>query len=302
MHPAPLLEQTALTSLPKRAANNKPSAFTTLMAEGFVLLPKLMTAETLLAVRTELAPHFAATPKCVGDFHGWRTTRVNALLTKAPATRALVLDQKILAIAQRALKPSCDRIQLNLTQAIRVHPSERRQAPHRDEEMWPCDAKPKPWLINVMWALTDFTAENGATRLWPRSHLNAVDRDSDPAESVAGEMPAGSALIFLGSLTHGAGENRSIAPRDGVIVSYCLGWLRQYENQFLAYPPEIARTFPRRLQRLIGYQTHRPNLGFWEGQDPIRALSTKPGTPYPHVDALPPALVRQLKAHYGEEH
>ena len=203
-------------------------------------------------------------------------------------------------MVEAALLPSCHCIQLNLTQAFRVHPGERTQAPHRDEEMWPNEPKLKPWLINVMWPLTDFTDENGATRLWPGSHRDALDRAIDPGQSVAGELKPGSALLFLGSLTHGAGQNRSHAPRDGIIVSYCLGWLKQYENQFLAYPPAIARAFPERLQRLIGYQMHRPNLGGWEGQDPIHALAANTAGPGPHVDALTPDIARQLKAHYGE--
>jgi len=119
-----------------------------------------------------LAPHFDATPKCVGDFYGWKTTLVGDLLAKAPSTRDLVLHSEILQITEAALQPSCDCIQLNLTQAIRVHPEERAQAPHRDEEMWPHEPKLKPWLINVMWPLTNFTEENGATRLWPESHCS----------------------------------------------------------------------------------------------------------------------------------
>lgn len=271
-----------------------------LMRNGYVIIPQAISHTRIRAIATELAPHFAATPKCVGDFYGWETTRVGSLLSKAPTTQSLVLHSDILAIAEAALQPSCDCIQLNLTQAIRVHTQERAQAPHRDEEMWPHEPKLRPWLINVMWPLTDFTDENGATRLWPKSHHDALDREIDPHESIPAEMRPGDALIFLGALTHGAGQNRSSAARDGIIVSYCLGWLKQYENQYLAYPPTVARTFPERLQRLIGYQMHRPNLGGWEGQDPIRALDEAAAAPAPHIDALTPDIARQLKAHYGE--
>ena len=85
-------------------------------------------------------------------------------------------------------------------------------------------------------------------------------------------MKAGSALLYLGGLTHSGGANRSTADRTGVVIGYCAGWLRTYEEQFLAYPREVARDFPEELQRLIGYQQHRPNLGGWEGQDPIEYL------------------------------
>lgn len=274
--------------------------FDDLMRDGYVILPDAVPVQTVRRVAAELAPHFAATPKCEGDFYGWKTTRVGGLLTKAPTTHDLVLHDDVLAIVEAALSPSCDCVQLNLTQAIRVHPGERAQAPHRDEEMWPHEPKLRPWLVNVMWPLTDFTDENGATRLWPASHRDALDRSIDPGQSIAGELKPGSALLFLGALTHGAGQNRADAARDGIIVSYSLGWLKQYENQFLAYPPEIARALPEPLQRLIGYQMHRPNLGGWEGQDPIHALAANTTGPVAHVDALTPDIARQLKAHYGE--
>jgi ectoine hydroxylase-related dioxygenase (phytanoyl-CoA dioxygenase family) len=105
--------------------------------------------------------------------------------------------------------------------------------------------------------------------------------------------------VFLGSLTHGAGANRSADARTGVIVSYCLGWLKTYENQFLCYPREVVRCFPERLQRLLGYQMHRPYLGGWEGQDPIRWLDGEDRR-LPHADALTPDIAAQLRAHYDE--
>lgn len=271
-----------------------------LLRNGYVILPRAISDPTAQSISDELAPHFSATPKCIGDFYGWKTTRVGGLLSKAPSTKALVLHPDVLAITRAALQPSCDCIQVNLTQAIRVHPQERAQAPHRDEEMWPNEPKLRPWLINVMWPLTDFTEENGATRLWPGSHNDKLDRGIDPAQSVAAEMQPGDALIFLGALTHGAGANHSRAPRDGIIVSYCLGWLKQYENAFLTYPPAIARDFPPELQRLIGYQIHRPNLGGWEGQDPAVALQGA-HAPIPHVDALPEEIATELKRFYAGE-
>jgi len=276
-------------------------AFEDLMRDGYAVVPEAISRLKSQSIAAELAPHLAATPQCVGDFYGWKTTRVGGLLDKAPSTQELVLHPDLLAITSAALQPSCDCIQLNLTQAIRVHPQERAQAPHRDEEMWPHEPKLRPWLINVMWPLTAFTEENGATRLWPGSHTDALDRSIDPDRSIAAEMQPGDALVFLGALTHGAGANRSNAPRDGIIVSYCLGWLKQYENQFLAYPPAVARSFPKPLQRLIGYQMHRPNLGGWEGRDPICALEDVQCLPGPHIDALTPDIARQLKAHYGED-
>ncbi|MCC6789648.1 MAG: phytanoyl-CoA dioxygenase family protein [Hyphomonadaceae bacterium] len=266
--------------------------------DGYLILNETLTEHETAILAGELEPWLTRTPKCQGDFYGWETTRVGGLLSKAPMVQHLVLYARVLAIAEALLRPSCDCIQLNLTQATRVHPAERGQAPHRDEEMWPWPTQGRHWLLNVMWAVSDFTEENGATRLWPGSHRAALDRSIDPIDAVAAEMPKGSACLFLGSLTHAAGANRSNAPRTGIIVSYCLGWLKTYENQFLAYPREVARCFPERLQRLMGYQMHRPNLGGWEGQDPILWLDDE-RRPQPHVDALTPEIAEQLRAHYG---
>jgi hypothetical protein len=275
-----------------------PDTAQRLLDQGFAVLPELLGREEVKAIAAELDLHFERTPRCVGDFYGWQTTRMGSVLTKAPSTRALLLHEAVWPAVEAVLKPACDYVQLNLVQAVRVHPGERAQAPHRDEEMWPSAKHGVPWLINVMWAVDDFTEENGATRLWPGSHTDELDRFIDPNASVPAEMPAGSACLFMGSLTHGAGANCSAKPRTGIIVSYCLGWLKTYENQFLTYPPAVARSFDPELQRLIGYRIHRPNLGGWNGQDPGVLLGEPDAYPS-HIDALPPEAVEELKAYYA---
>jgi ectoine hydroxylase-related dioxygenase (phytanoyl-CoA dioxygenase family) len=272
----------------------------TLRRDGYVVLRGLLSSSQVKMLRGELQPWLDRTPRSQGDFYGWNTTRVGGLLAKAPLVQHMVLHWRALAIAETLLKLNCDCIQLNLTQATCVHPGERAQVPHRDEEMWPTSTHGRDWMLNVLWAVDDFTEENGATRVWPGSHRAELDRDIDPAAAIAAEMPSGSALVFLGSLTHGAGANRSQAPRTGVIVSYCLGWLRSYENQFLAYPRGVVRYFPEPLQRLIGYQIHRPNLGAWEGRDPVECLEGEAGY-HPWVDALTPEIAGELRAYYGAE-
>ena len=133
------------------------------------------------------------------------------------------------------------------------------------------------YLVNVMWPFTRYTSENGATVLWPDSHgRRALDPDQ-PEREFAAELEPGSALLFLGSTLHGAGGNSSNEIRRGAIVSYCLGWLKPYENQWLAYPPAIARAFDPELAALVGYAQHRPNLGNFEGQCPSVLL--RDGTP-----------------------
>lgn len=176
----------------------------TLERDGYLILPGLLREREVQQLADELEPLFRATPHCVGDFYGWETTRVGGLLSKAPIVQHLALNTRILAIAETLLAPSCDCIQLNLTQATRVHPGEIDQAPHRDEEMWPWPTAGRHWLLNVMWAVSDFTAENGATRIWPKSRGQSHGRDADEAMSIAAEMAPGSALHFFWAQPHTA--------------------------------------------------------------------------------------------------
>jgi ectoine hydroxylase-related dioxygenase (phytanoyl-CoA dioxygenase family) len=134
--------------------------------------------------------------------------------------------------------------------------------------MWRAPPGEIEYLINVMWPFTPYREENGATVIWPDSHRRQSEYELDRADAVSAEMEPGSALLFLGSTLHGAGANRTKLPRAGMIISYCLGWLKPFENQWLVYPPDVARTFPPDLSALVGYQQHRPNLGNYEGQCP----------------------------------
>ncbi len=268
-----------------------------LRASGYVIFDRLLPQETVDRICLELEPFFQATPRCQGDFYGWNTTRFGSVPLKSPGSHSLLLHEAILSLAGEVLGPHCDWYQLNLTQAVRLHPGERQQVPHRDEEMWPCQKNGIEYLINVTWALSDFTAENGATMLWPRSHFRRLSRELDPSQAIIAEMPRGSALVYLGSITHCAGANRSRLPRTGLIVSYCLGWLKQYENAFLSYPPDVARQFPQAIRDLIGYRIHRPNLGGYEGQDPAVLFQTR-SHELPAVDAIPEATARELRAFY----
>jgi ectoine hydroxylase-related dioxygenase (phytanoyl-CoA dioxygenase family) len=265
-----------------------------LRATGYAIVDRLVPEQTIEQINLELRPWLETTTHCEGDFYGWHTTRVNSVLFKAPSSHALVLHPRILALMDDVLGPHCDWYQLNLSQAIRLHSGERQQIPHRDDEMWPCAKGRSEYMVNVMWALSDFTATNGATMLWPRSQHGVMTREADASHAVAAQMPRGSALIYLGSVTHCGGSNSSLAPRDGLVFSYCLGWLKPYENPFLAYPPVIAKKFPKSIRDLLGYRIHRPNLGHYEGQDPAMALETDSRT-LPMVDALPPEIATQLR-------
>ncbi|WP_432769519.1 phytanoyl-CoA dioxygenase family protein [Sphingopyxis sp.] len=259
-----------------------------LMDEGFTILRGAAPAALIARVAEDLAPRYAATPFCEGGFYGERTKRFGRLLIRSPHVADLVMNPEILDLAQLALGNWCDRIQLNLAQAIELHPGALAQFPHRDQDLWQGSLGEVEYLINVMWPLTSFTADNGATIIWPGSHgVEALVEEPKEAPILA-EAEPGDAIVFLGSTLHGAGANKSDGVRRGIIVSYCLGWLKPYENQWLAYPPEIARTFPPELAALAGYAQHRPNLGNFEGQCPSILFGGYPTDPIPAIDALRP--------------
>lgn len=259
-----------------------------LMTTGFTIVRGALPPQTIAALDDDLAGPFEHTPFGTGNFYGSTTKRFGRLLIRSNHARALVCNRLMLSIVERVLSPWCDRIQLNTTQAIAVHPGAPAQFPHRDQDMWRGPVGEIEYLVNVMWPLTEFTRENGATRLWPESH-GVHARDAAPeSDAVIGEMAPGAALLFLGSTLHGAGANMTDMVRRGIVVGYSLGWLKPYENQWLAYPPEVARRFDPDLAALVGYCQHRPNLGNFEGQCPSVLLGNYNGEPLGAIDALRP--------------
>lgn len=265
-----------------------------LMESGYAVRRGALPAATIAALAGDLADRFEATPYCQGDFYGGRTKRFGSLLLRSPHAAALVRHPAVLAAVEDVLSPWCDRIALNLTQAVEIHPGALPQLPHRDQDMWGGHKGGHEYLVNVMWPLTPFTAANGGTRLWPATHKLAPDSMLPEGDAVVPLLDPGDALLFLGSTLHGGGGNISRAPRRGVIVSYCLGWLKPFELQWLVYPPAVARDFDPDLAALVGYAQHRPNLGNVEGQCPSVLL--RPGAPdhLVAIDALRPDQAEAL--------
>ncbi|PKP92521.1 MAG: phytanoyl-CoA dioxygenase [Alphaproteobacteria bacterium HGW-Alphaproteobacteria-16] len=271
-----------------------------LAAQGYCIVPDALPPAVVGALDDDLAEHFARTPFGQGPFYGTTTKRFGRLLVRSPHAAALVQHRLILGIVEQVLSPWCDRIQLNTTQAIAVHPGAPAQLPHRDQDMWRGPVGEIEYLVNVMWPLTPFTRDNGATLIWPCSH-GMCALDPEPAATpVAVEMEPGAALIFLGSALHGAGANISNAVRRGLVVGYSLGWLKPYENQWLAYPPAVARHFPPELAALVGYRQHRPNLGNYEGQCPSILLEDNSDRPLGAVDALRPDQQALVETYLNE--
>ncbi|HXW71031.1 MAG TPA: phytanoyl-CoA dioxygenase family protein [Methylocella sp.] len=254
--------------LARRLPNEASNQLTHLSEQGFCVLRDIVPPAAIADLSAGLDPCFRRTPFCEGGFYGERTKRFGSLLRRSRHAEALVRHELVLAMTGAVLGPWCDTIQLNLTQAIEIHPGALPQLPHRDQDMWRGEIGTIEYLVNVMWPLHEYREENGATLIWPNSHGKNALRADSPATPIVVECDPGSAVLFLGSTLHGAGGNRSDAPRRGLIVSYCLGWLKPYENQWLVYPPSVARKFDPELSALAGYIQHRPNLGNYEGRCP----------------------------------
>jgi ectoine hydroxylase-related dioxygenase (phytanoyl-CoA dioxygenase family) len=246
-----------------------------LREQGCVVVERLAAVEQLDRIEAELEPHLRVTAPGGDEFTGHNTRRTGALLARSPSFRDLAADPLVLGALDRVLGDHATSYQLHLTQVIEIGPGEPAQLVHRDQ--WAFDFFPFPPGYEVechtMWAMNDFTEENGATRVIPGSNHWEDKLRPTNEETVPAEMPKGSVLLYLGSLYHGGGANRSARPRRGINVGYTLSWLRQEENQYLACPPEVARELPEPLARLAGYQRGAYALGYYgDLRDPLEAL------------------------------
>jgi ectoine hydroxylase-related dioxygenase (phytanoyl-CoA dioxygenase family) len=177
--------------------------------------------------------------------------------------------------------------QLHLTQVISVFPGETEQPLHRDELAWDFFPFPTDYDVqcNTIWAMTDFTVENGATRVLTGTH--ELGQKVTSAEAQVGraveraEMKRGSAFFYTGKVFHGAGANHSDAVRQGINITYCVGWVRQEENQYLSTPIEVARTLDDDLLKLMGYQLGGIAMGYVRDfEDPIVTVRDLPKAVY----------------------
>lgn len=233
-------------------------------ADGALIIDDAMPAGFLDRLKGEIMPYVNATPVGMDDFTGRHTTRTGALAARSAACRELIMDARLTGACDQFLLPFADRYQLHLTQLIRIMDGQGRQPLHRDRLAWGGFLRPdiEPQL-NTIWAVTDFFEANGATCVVPGSHRWEESRHATEADVTFAEMKAGSVLVYSGSVIHAGGANRSGADRMGLNITYCLGWLRQEENQYLSCPPEIARNFSPELQRLLGYSMGSYALGYF---------------------------------------
>ena len=251
----------SLVHLPADAPAAEVAAVLT--RDGALILDDALPAAELDALAGELRPYVEATEPGRDVFSGTKTTRTGALVARSPRTRPLVMDPRILALCDAVLKPHCLRYQLHLTQVIRIMPGQGAQPIHRDRWAWGRGLGHVEPQLNTIWALTDFTAANGATQVVPGSVDWPDDRTAQPGEIARAEMKRGSVLVYLGSVFHGGGANVSGEDRWGLNITYALGWLRQEENQYLSCPPEVAKDLDPELQALLGYAMGSYALGYF---------------------------------------
>jgi len=262
-----------------------------LREDGAVVVEGLLDPDLLGRFNAEVDPLLAgARPDhdrafinpAVAWFFGDKTRHVTGVASKSRVFATEILTHPIfLGVCDAVLAPSCARYQLNLAHVLDRGPGAEQQYLHRDELVWVHVPRPHSELqVASMIALVDFTADNGATRVAPGSHRWPVERQAEPGELVPAEMPAGSAIIYLGSTTHAGGANTTADQwRRGMHLSYVVGWLRTEENHYLTTPPDIARHLPRQSQELLGYAAHDAiadaggYLGTVELRDPIDLLA-----------------------------
>jgi hypothetical protein len=264
-----------ITHLP--AGTDAEAVVDAVSRDGAVIIDRVASPELLDRIEDELAPNLAATPTGPDDFSGRNTRRTGALIARSPASRELVMEPLILATTGRFLSHATN-FQLHLTQAIAIGPGQPAQPIHRDQWAFDFFAFPKGYEVqcNTMWALTDFTEANGATRVAVGSNhaedgLGFTLADTEPAE-----MARGSVLVYSGSVYHGGGANQTDATRIGLNITYNLAWLRQEENQYLSVPREVAETLPVELLRVMGYDRGAYALGYIDDlRDPLDAV--RPG-------------------------
>jgi hypothetical protein len=242
--------------------------------EGAAIVDGVASSDLLNSIESELEPYLEATPAGPDDFTGFLTRRTGSLIARSPAARQLVMHPLALETTGNLLARATN-FQLHLTQAIAIGPGQPAQPLHKDR--WAFDFFPFPTgyevQCNTIWALTEFTEGNGATRIVLGSNTAEDSQAFSQDDTEPAEMERGSVLFYSGSVNHGGGANQTDQVRIGLNITYNLAWLRQEENQYLATPPELARTLPVELLRLMGYTRGAYALGYVDDlRDPIEVL------------------------------
>lgn len=263
-----------------------------LRRDNYVIIDNLASAELMDAVEAELDPYIDTTGVGAEDHLGKKTRRTGALVARSESARRLIRNPTILPVVA-AFLDHASAFQLMLTQVISIYPGEKAQGLHQDENAWDYYPFPADYHVqcNTLWALSDYTAEMGATRVVPGSHRPEATPPFADAECVQAEMGRGSVLVYSGKIWHSGGANRSDRVRKAVNINYAVGWVRQEENQYLSCPPEVAQTLDDDMLKLMGYQQGAYAMGYYRDvEDPIIAVRGDgySSTPGADVSALSP--------------
>ncbi|NVJ98988.1 MAG: phytanoyl-CoA dioxygenase family protein [Alphaproteobacteria bacterium] len=274
---------------------NHADIIETIKDQGYFIIENLMPKDKLDACRGVLDPMFAGQRTGRNQFEGFKTQRIYSLPKYGPALWPFFNNEDVLKIIKPLLWGDC---LITAALAANVLPGEQPQAFHVDDGFYPVPRPRAAFSVGAIWAMDDFTAENGATQLIPYSHLWGDDQHpegvlgtfdafqvKEPGKAdgwatpentriVTAEMPRGSVLIFLGSLWHRAGGNVSDGARLGLFPQYCAAWARQQENFFLSVPKETVAKMPEDMQALLGYQIHPPFMGHAGGIHPTKTLNS----------------------------
>ena len=238
-----------------------------LLQDGYVIVEGLLNKSTCQMMRDESERLLSASGR--NAFEGFKTQRVYNILAKSRTFDDLIEHPRLLALMDHLFAPN---YLLSQAQLINILPGENAQPLHHDDGFYRV-ARPRPALgVAAIWAIDDFTAENGATEVIPKSHLWGPDRTPERKDTIPCVMPAGSAVFFLGTLVHSGGSNHSAKSRLAFTNQYCEPWLRTQENFFLEIPKKTVRTLRPTMQSLLGYSVHPPFMGMVDSMHPKRTL------------------------------
>jgi ectoine hydroxylase-related dioxygenase (phytanoyl-CoA dioxygenase family) len=254
--------------------------------DGYTVLEQVIEPQLVEALSEDLVrleQFYGITPADNG-FEGMKTVRIYNLLALGKLYEAVPVQSNVLPLVERVLDPGC---LVSSLSSIAIEPGETAQPIHADDQLIPLTKPHVPTVCNTMWALTDFTEANGATRLIPGSHLRDHNPEyGAPYDSITAEMPKGSALVWHGSLWHGGGANTTDERRVGIAMNYCAGWIRQQENQQLGIPRHVAAGFSPRLRQLCGYSVYNGLIGHIDKHNPAEMLGETPAQDQMVWDAL----------------
>jgi hypothetical protein len=238
-------------------------------SNGYVIIERLVSKTVMENIKAEMLPVLMHDGR--NEFEGFKTRRIYSVIEKTLACNPLVEHPLIMALLSKILMPN---YLLSQLQTINVFPGEIRQPLHHDDGFYPFARPRAPFSAATIWAIDDFTEDNGATMVLPKSHLwgDKQPAEIDTNQLVPAVMPAGSVVFFLGTLWHCAGANNSCAPRMAATAQYCEPWARQQENYSLAISRERARLCSENIQALLGYSMLFPFIGFVDGRNPKRLL------------------------------